>query len=122
MRRVARANVRRLTTEACMPSFVFIPAATASLIPQNVDCRPMRFDGAPVFVRDRQLEALRAIADKPLPSARQLPKPGEVYRLTKLGFEGLAAKVIRCTQRACMVEVAGFSQPIQVPPLLLMKN
>jgi transcription antitermination factor NusG len=123
MRRVPRATVRRLTTEACIPSFVFLPIAQAHEIPDNVAARPMRnADGARIVVQDRHLAPLRQIADKPLPKAQDLPKPGQVIRVKSGPFEGLDAKVITASQRYCKVTIAGFPQPIQMPPWLLLKN
>lgn len=122
MRRVPRANVKRLAPEACIPSFVFLPEPLANAIPDDAPCRPMRIDGARVTVTDRQLEPLRQIADKPAIPARKLPRAGEVLRFLAGPFQGLDAKIIRCSQRYATVTVEGFAQPLQVPPSLFVQD
>jgi transcription antitermination factor NusG len=81
----------------------------------------MRVDGVLTRIADRELEPLRKIAEKPLVKARDLPRPGARVRFNEGPFEGLRGKVLACSQRYASVTVEGFSQPIQVPPCLLLK-
>ena len=123
-RRMPRSQISRLVTEACIPSFVFVPADQVPCLPQ-VALTPyslMLFDGARVVIADRDLDPLRRIADKPKVKAADLPKPGALVSVNGLGFEGLRAKVLACTQTYATVAVEGFRQPIKVPPSLLLKK
>lgn len=123
-RRKPRTNFAHVVDEACMPSFVFVPAHGAFDLPAipRISYGFMRIDGALVRVADRELEPLRKIAHQPLIAASKLPRPGETRRFSAGPFQGLTAKIIRCTQRYCSVTVEGFARPLQVPPSILQKN
>jgi hypothetical protein len=120
-----RSNVFRPTIEPCIPGLVFIPEATGAELPTVPRIRFWHMR-APDFtltrVPDRQLEPLRSIADKPLVPAHKLPRPGQRLRFASGPFQGLSAKVIRCTQRYATVAVEGFAQPLQVPPCILQEK
>lgn len=123
-RRLPRSPITRPITEACIPTFVFIPAPCVDDLPTlpRLPYTAMRFDGALVKIPDRQLEPLRSIADKPLIPAHRLPRPGQRLRFTTGPFEGLFAKVLSCTQRYATVSVDGFALPLQVPPCILQEK
>lgn len=124
-RRLPRSPVTRPITEACIPSFVFIPSFAANDLPEvpRIPYRLMRLmDGTRARIADRELNHLRKIADKPTVPASQLPLPGRSYRIVGLGFDGLLGRVIRCTSSKCFVDVEGFAQPLQIPPSLLQEN
>lgn len=121
-RRLPRSPVTRPITEACIPTFVFIPAGQAhDLLPiAKLPYGLMRcIDGKLIRIADRELNHLRKIADKPAVPASKLPRPGRSYRIVGLGFDGLLGKVLRCTSSKCFVAVDGFAQPLQIPPSLL---
>lgn len=121
-RRLPRSPVTRPITEACIPTFVFIPAEEAHDLPPiaRLPYGLMRcVDGKLIRIADRELNHLRKIADKPAVPASKLPRPGRSYRIVGLGFDGLLGKVVSCTQRKCFVQVEGFAQPLQIPPGLL---
>jgi hypothetical protein len=120
-RRLPRSPMTKPVTEACIPTFTFIPAAAANDLPvlPKLPYSLMRFEGALIRIADRELDHLRKVADKPLMPASQLPRPGRAYRIVGLGFDGLSARVITCTTSKCFVAVEGFAQPLQIPPSLL---
>lgn len=127
-KQLPRSSVRRKVTEACIPSYVFVPAFLAFNLPQ-VPRIPYSWmkgtEGMLTRVPDRQLSALRQIADKPLIPASRLPKPGSIVMMPDGPWQGLRAKVVKCSQRMATVEIEtqgrGFSQTIQLPSCLLRK-
>lgn len=120
-RRLPRSPMTKPVKEACIPSFVFLPSGEGHNLPPVplIQYRLMHFEGMLVRIADHQLEPLRRIADKPLLPAHKLPKAGQRLRFNSGPFQGLIAKVIRCTQRFATVSVEGFAQPLQVPPAFL---
>jgi len=122
-RRLPRSNVRRLISEACIPSFVFVPEDAADALPTVplVSFSMMRVDGKVVRIADRSLEPLRHISKKPPVPARLLPKPGTVVRFASGPFQGLQGTVRACTQSYATVDIADFALPVKVPPCLLQK-
>lgn len=122
-RRLPRSPVTRPITEACIPTFVFVPA-DASELPEipRLPYGLMRVEGALVRIADRELNHLRKIADKPMVKASQLPRAGRSYRIVGLGFDGLTGRVITATPSKCMVAIEGFAQPLQIPPSLLQEK
>lgn len=122
-RRLPRSNVRRLITEACIPSFVFVPEHAADTLPKVplVSFSMMRVDGKLVRIADRSLEPLRHISEKPAIPARLLPKPGTPVRFASGPFEGLQGTVRACTQSYATVDIVDFALPVKVPPCLLQK-
>lgn len=127
--RVPRANIRRPVVFPLMPGYAFADAGSM------VDLLELarepakrghgfnvfrRHDGTPALVPNQLLAGMRELERKRTPvPASKLPKPGQSYRLTGLGFDGLRGVVIRCSQRYCTVAVEGFGKPLQVSPWLL---
>lgn len=123
-RRLPRSPVQRVVTEACIPSFVFVPEALADDLPK-VPFTPysfMRFEGALIRITDRELDPLRRIADRPKVPEKQLPKSGMTVKFTEGPFQGLTARVLSCTQAYCSVAVDGLAHSMQVPPALLVRT
>lgn len=134
-RRLPRSPVTRPMTEACIPTFVFLPVSqmpglprSGEIIGQRNDRRMvpayhvMFFDGALVRIADHELNHLRKVADKPVVPVTQLPRAGRSYRIQGLGFDGLKGTVLSCTPTKCFVEVKGFAHPLQIPPSLLEQS
>lgn len=121
-RRLPRSPVTRPITEACIPTFAFVPANHVDALPivPRLPYGLMRVEGGLVLIADGELNHLRKIADKPTMPAHQLPRAGRTYRIVGLGFDGLQGKVIRCSSNKCFVSVEGFAQPLQVPPRMLI--
>ncbi|USA39636.1 hypothetical protein NCF86_00280 [Pelagerythrobacter marinus] len=122
-RRLPRSNVRRLITEACIPSFVFVPEDAAGTLPKVplVSFSVMRVGGKLVRIADRSLEPLRNISEKAPVPARLLPKPGTPVRFASGPFQGLQGTVRACTQSYATVDIVDFVLPVKVPPCLLQK-
>lgn len=121
-RRMPKSDQSRLITEACLPSFVFIPAANADDLPE-IPRTPFTFmrhkDGALVRVHETELEPLRKIADNPTASPAIMPSVGTVMRFIAGPFEGLRGIVSGSAGRWVRIKIDGFGQPLQVPPALL---
>jgi hypothetical protein len=127
-KQLPRSSMRRKVTEACIPSYVFVPAFVAYDLP-TVPKIPYSWmkgaEGMLTRVPDRQLAGLRDIADKPLIPASKLPKAGAIVLMPDGPWQGLRAKVVKCTQRAATVEIETqkdrFTQKVQLPSCLLLK-
>ena len=123
-RQFPRSPARRKVTEACIPTFVFMPSRHAHDLPPipRVPYGFMRHaGGALIRIADTDLEPLRSIADKPLIPARQLPQPGQSVRFAEGPWQGLIATVLECSQRYCSVVLKDFAHSMQVPPCQLHK-
>lgn len=123
-RRLPRSSISRLIELPCIPSMVFVPDIGAPLpmiphIPFTLMQRPD--SGRLVRVRDRELEALRKAADKPMIKARDLPKAGTIVHFTGAAFGGLKGKILKCNATYCEVDVEGFAQPFKIAPSLIQR-
>jgi len=126
-REVKGTGKRVKVTEPCMAGFVFVPEWGTDL--PHVPRIPYGMMRQPNFtltrVPDRQLNALRDIADKPLIPAHKLPSAGEWVKVIGGPYEGFHAKVLHCSQRYAVVTIkdAGpFGEKLQIPPSLLKET